>query len=139
MQTGGVIRAALANNCTMGTNMANCEGSRTGRDNSAYAKLLREHAMVYPTGESRVGFSSATLDWITSEITKDNGPPANLRSGDASENGEELDAFGNVVVSGMESEKGNLRFIWGTKRMDSGRQQHEMVRTTFKLASICIM
>jgi endoglucanase Acf2 len=126
----GSIRVALANNCTMGTNPANCEGG-SARDNSAYAQLLREHAMVYPTGESRVGYSSATLDWITDELDKNTSTDNN---GDADAAVDAAAAAANPnnanTVSDNGSETGSLRFLWGTKRMDHGVQKKEQLAGT---------
>lgn len=60
----GVVRAALVNGCTSGRGGSRCEKRGVADDKSRYAELLRGHAEVYPTGESRVAYSSSTLDWI---------------------------------------------------------------------------
>lgn len=41
-----------------------CEKPGEPDDREDYAKLLRAHAEVYPTGEARVSYSSSDLDWI---------------------------------------------------------------------------
>lgn len=43
-----VVRIALANNCTAGTNVHFCDRSRP-RDQSSFASVLRDGASVYPT------------------------------------------------------------------------------------------
>lgn len=60
----GVVRAALANNCTSGRSWVACAEPGKAGDKSSYADLLRKHAEVYPTGKARVAYSSSTLDWI---------------------------------------------------------------------------
>jgi len=45
----GMMRIAMANNCTSGQNPIYCEG-RKPRDQSAYMALLRDHSDIYPTG-----------------------------------------------------------------------------------------
>jgi len=47
----GMVRIAMANNCTTGQNPIYCSG-RKPRDQSAYMALLRDHSDVFPTGES---------------------------------------------------------------------------------------
>jgi len=46
-----IVRLALANNCTTGTNVNFCHKKRP-RDQSDFASVLREHAHVYPTSPS---------------------------------------------------------------------------------------
>ena len=46
-----IVRLALANNCTTGTNVNFCHQKRP-RDQSDFASVLREHAHVYPTSPS---------------------------------------------------------------------------------------
>jgi len=43
-----IVRIALANNCTAGTNVNNCHRNEA-RDQSPFISVLREHASVYPT------------------------------------------------------------------------------------------
>ncbi|KAL3792976.1 hypothetical protein HJC23_010989 [Cyclotella cryptica] len=43
-----IVRVALANNCTFGTNVNFCSENRA-RDQSDFKSILREHAGVYPT------------------------------------------------------------------------------------------
>ncbi|KAL7552098.1 hypothetical protein ACHAWF_015310 [Thalassiosira exigua] len=47
-----VVRIALANDCTEGTNVNFCRNGRATRDPSAHAKILRDRASVYPTSAS---------------------------------------------------------------------------------------
>mmetsp|Transcript_31779 Transcript_31779/g.30301 ORF Transcript_31779/g.30301 Transcript_31779/m.30301 type:complete len:1026 (+) Transcript_31779:155-3232(+) len=53
----GMVRVALANNCTMGRNPEYCIALGTARDNSQYMELLRDHSDVYPTGKADVRFT----------------------------------------------------------------------------------
>jgi len=46
-----IVRIALANNCTTGTNVNFCN-QNNARDQSAFRTLLRDHAEVYPTSPS---------------------------------------------------------------------------------------
>ena len=46
----GMVRIAMANNCTVGQNPIYCEKHQP-RSQDAYMTLLRDHADVYPTGE----------------------------------------------------------------------------------------
>jgi endo-1,3(4)-beta-glucanase len=63
---GGAIRVGLANNCTTGIGSRHCGGAPRGRDTSAYAKLLKQHAGSYPVNAS-VDFSVTgdvgTVSW----------------------------------------------------------------------------
>ena len=47
----GMIRVAVANNCTTGQNAEYCGPTHRARDQSEYTALLRKHADVYPTGK----------------------------------------------------------------------------------------
>ena len=51
--THGMVRVALANNCTMGQNPVYCGAALQPRDQSPYTALLRKHANVYATGKYR--------------------------------------------------------------------------------------
>lgn len=53
----GMIRVALANNCTEGKNPEYCAELGTPTDNSGYMELLRAHSDVYPTGKADVRFT----------------------------------------------------------------------------------
>ncbi len=92
-----VIRAALANNCTVGVNLANCAGAIEGRNQTAYSDILRNHANVYPNGESRVGYKFPHLEY-------------------------NIDCDGDINCSEsrmhVNSDDGYLYFIWGISRMD---------------------
>jgi len=44
-----IVRVALANNCTTGTNVHFCERDRSPRDQSTFMSVLRDHASIYPT------------------------------------------------------------------------------------------
>ena len=44
-----IVRVALANNCTTGTNVHFCNRDRSPRDQSSFMKVLRDHASIYPT------------------------------------------------------------------------------------------
>ena len=46
-----IVRVALANNCTSGTNVNFCD-HYTPRDQSKFMSVLREHSSVYPTAPS---------------------------------------------------------------------------------------
>ena len=46
----GMVRVAMANNCTTGQNPQYCDDFQP-RDNSAFASLLRSHKDLYPTGK----------------------------------------------------------------------------------------
>lgn len=50
--THGMMRVAVANNCTTGRNPQYCDADMQPRDQSAFLGLLRNHADVYPTGKS---------------------------------------------------------------------------------------
>jgi len=52
----GMVRVALANNCTTGQNPQFCEGNQPGYQ-EPYENLLRVHAEVYPTAKADVEFS----------------------------------------------------------------------------------
>lgn len=52
----GMIRVAMTNNCTAGQNPINCERIGRPRDQRAFTKILRDHADVYPTGDSDIHF-----------------------------------------------------------------------------------
>lgn len=52
----GVVRLALANNCTIGTNPQYCTDKKP-RDNSEYVQLLRQYSEVYPTGDADIRFT----------------------------------------------------------------------------------
>ena len=54
---GGVVRVALASNCSSGANPIFCQGAASGRDQGAFRKLLRQHAPAYPTGDASVEFT----------------------------------------------------------------------------------
>ena len=47
----GMMRVAMANNCTTGLNPQYCDKVMQPRDQSAFTGLLRNHADVYPTGK----------------------------------------------------------------------------------------
>ena len=53
-----IVRIALANNCTSGTNVNFCSQNKA-RDQSNFTSVLRDHAEVYPT--------SATVKYVFSE------------------------------------------------------------------------
>lgn len=57
----GMIRAALANNCTTGQNAEFCERdlppSKRARNQDEYSQLLRKHADIYPTGNADIRFT----------------------------------------------------------------------------------
>ncbi len=95
-----VIRAALANNCTTGVNIANCEGASKGRNQTAYTDILRKHANVYPNGESRVGYKFSHLEFNMG--CDDEGKGINCSES-------RLNA---------DPDNGHLYFIWGISRMD---------------------
>ncbi len=94
-----VIRAALANNCTAGVNLANCEGANEGRNQTAYKDILRKHANVYPNGESRVGYKSSQLEFSAG------------CDGPTGRNCSEL-------LMNPTPDDNHLYFIWGISRMD---------------------
>jgi hypothetical protein len=53
----GMVRIALANNCTTGRNPEYCNTLGTAFNNSAFMDLLRKHSDVYPTGKADVRFT----------------------------------------------------------------------------------
>ena len=53
----GMVRIALANNCTTGRNPEYCHKLGTPFNNSQYMDLLRAHSDVYPTGKADVRFT----------------------------------------------------------------------------------
>lgn len=53
----GMVRVALANNCTTGGNPEYCTKLGTKRDNTDFMELLRVHSDVYPTGKADVRFT----------------------------------------------------------------------------------
>lgn len=62
----GMVRVALANNCTTGTSALYCEVGGKPRDQSAFTQMLIERADVYPTAAGSVEYfpdsSSGTVD-----------------------------------------------------------------------------
>lgn len=52
----GMVRVAMANNCTTGQNPIHCLNAKPS-DQSDYEKLLRDHAEVYPTSKADIGFT----------------------------------------------------------------------------------
>lgn len=60
----GVVRAALVNSCSSGAGGSWCKEPGVAEERGDYARLLKAHAEVYPSGEARVAYSSSTLDWI---------------------------------------------------------------------------
>ncbi len=97
-----VIRAALANNCTAGINLANCEGANEGRNQTAYKEIVRKHANVYPNGESRVGYKSSHLEFSMGcdEMMTEGGHNC------------------SELLTNAETNNSHLYFIWGISRMD---------------------
>jgi hypothetical protein len=110
-----VLRTALVNNCTMGTNLGNCEGKAQGRNQTEYAQILRENYMLYPTGESRVGYESSGLNWAYHEIRDTKHRQRNDDEG--STWGPLGSALSTKELKGPR-EDGSLYFMWGTRRMD---------------------
>ena len=47
----GMMRVAMANNCTTGRNPQYCDADMQPKDQTAFLGLLRNHAEVYPTGK----------------------------------------------------------------------------------------
>ncbi len=97
-----VIRAALANNCTSGVNLANCEGTTEGRNQTAYSNILRKHANVYPNGESRVGYKFSHVEFGM--------------GCDGDETKEEFNCSESRLNA--DPDVGHLYFIYGISRMD---------------------
>ena len=64
----GVVRIALANNCTTGENAQFCDTIFKSRDQSEYTSLLRQYSKVYPTGFSDITFNFPTETKIDEEI-----------------------------------------------------------------------
>mmetsp|Transcript_1945 Transcript_1945/g.4194 ORF Transcript_1945/g.4194 Transcript_1945/m.4194 type:complete len:899 (-) Transcript_1945:1167-3863(-) len=63
-----LVRIALANNCTTGTNVHFCD-KRKARDQSSFMSVLREHSDVYPTSSATVKYAlSNPEDGLTPEI-----------------------------------------------------------------------
>jgi hypothetical protein len=59
-----IVRVALANNCTSGTNVNFCSENRA-RDQSDFMSILREHADVYPTSPTvKYSFSNPGLYFV---------------------------------------------------------------------------
>lgn len=59
-----IVRVALANNCTTGTNVNFCS-ERRARDQSDFMSILREHAGVYPTSPTvKYSFSNPGLCFL---------------------------------------------------------------------------
>uniref|UniRef100_A0A7S1U813 glucan endo-1,3-beta-D-glucosidase n=1 Tax=Phaeomonas parva TaxID=124430 RepID=A0A7S1U813_9STRA len=67
----GVVRVALANNCTTGTNPTHCapDATGTGRDQTKHAALLRKHRTMYPTGDAKVQFTFPVRDSEVEDLT----------------------------------------------------------------------
>ena len=55
--THGMIRVAMANNCTTGQNAQYCDNFQSN-DQTAFINLLRDHHDVYPTGKYKLILSS---------------------------------------------------------------------------------
>jgi len=53
---GVIVRVALGNNCTNGVNSIHCTDKHP-TDQSAFMKVLRDHADVFPTGRADVSFT----------------------------------------------------------------------------------
>lgn len=53
----GMVRIAMANNCTSGQNPEYCGPERRPRDQTEYENILRRHADVYPTAKADIEFS----------------------------------------------------------------------------------
>ncbi|CAM9528344.1 unnamed protein product, partial [Choristocarpus tenellus] len=123
----GVIRAALANNCSTGTSPTGCENWGKPNDRAKYTSLLRDHAEVYPTGAARVSYSSSSLNWIEKALRGDGAqaisasPPVSsssyesqiLTESDTSSTQEKTQEKGEDAT-----EKGTLTFQWGPRKMD---------------------
>ena len=89
----GMVRIALANNCSTGQNRQYCDGFLP-RDQEDYVALLRKHADAYPTGAADIEFTFPTtsndeeelrliFDWkpkymsqINGDVRFDATPPA---------------------------------------------------------------
>eukprot|EP00903_Cladosiphon_okamuranus_P009961 g9449.t1 len=133
----GVVRAAMANACTSGTSNR-CEKQGKPDNREDYAKLLKAHAEVYPTGDARVSYSSSTLDWIEDALQGDmaqkvgaadlvtpNTEAAKAATGDGGDANPELLVDASESETGSDDEEGSLRFLWAPRRMDGSSSDTE--------------
>lgn len=73
-----MVRMALANNCTTGSNPQYCEVGGKSRDQTSFFSELINHANIYPTAEAEVDYAvdstantvTVTFDWKAAKMSE---------------------------------------------------------------------